>query len=435
MAMDFSTAINEIMPLVNDGDKTKPFIITRDSAYGDWEVCYPAPDKADSFTISQRENDPYTSKYYGADFDRGSMPYVYNKVLCDRLRSEYFEYSLEDRHSDADKSKLRALINFFEDNINSFTHTVTDYLAELEQPFRSLEKMCPFNLATGHEGWTFNQDLAADAIDHIMNAAEDRLHVKKDEPVKSDKRIINGYEELNCIRINHSEIILAENPDAEHRYMVVENRFTEYYINSGNYNIYKGHTNDFLEALDIFTQQVRYNIDCVKSTREVHQNLHGIEPIMLTAADCLPDSHKQDFTGKLIIVKAEELQPEYCTAENQYVLCSHGNGARPGAIGTTVFATELLSGSTVCFGRHQIEGIADPAKMPEWAVDKLKAQQPERINQPPKQQTAIKPAQPPQPKQPPSLLDEVREAAQIVEHKKTERGNAPVTKKKDGLEV
>ena len=427
MAMDFSTAINEIMPLVEDGDKTKPFIITRDSAYGDWEVCYPAPDKADSFTVSQREHDPYTSKYFGADFDRGSMPYVYDKVLCDRLRMEFYERG-DEVVSDTDKRKLHALINFFEDNIYSFSHKVTDYLAELEQPFRALEKMCPFNLATGHEGWTFNQDLAADAIDHIENAVK-KLTGLKDEPVQSGKRVIDGYEVLNSIQINQSEIILAENADVEHRYMVVENRFTEYYINSGDNNIYTGHTNDFLEALDVFTQQVRYNIDCVKSTREVHQNLYGVEPIMLTAADCLPNSHKQDFTGKLIIVKAEELKPEYRTAESQYVVCSHGNGARPNAIGTSVFGTELLSGSTVCYGRHQIAGIADLEKLPEWAAKRIA---------PPIEKAVPKPtkdSQPPQSKQPPSLLGEVREAAQLVEQRKIERGNVPATKKKDGLEV
>jgi hypothetical protein len=344
------------------------------------------------------------------------------------MRLEFYECRDEGFQTDTDKKRLDALINFFEDEINSFSHTLTGYLAELDQPFRELAILCPFNLASDWQDWTFNQDLAADAIDHIENAVK-KLTGLKDEPVQGGKRVIDGYEVLNSIQINQSEIILAENPEAEHRYMVVENRFTEYYINSGDNNIYTGHTNDFLEALDVFTQQVRYNIDCVKSTREVHQNLYGVEPIMLTVADWLPDSHKQDFTGKLIIVKAEELKPEYRTAESQYVVCSHGNGARPNAIGTSVFGTELLSGSTVCYGRHQIAGIADLAKLPEWAAKRIAPPIEKAVSKPTKN------SQPPQSKQPPSLLGEIREAAQLVEQRKIERGNAPATKKKDGLEV
>ena len=536
MDMDFSAAINEIMPLVKDGDASKPFIITRDSAYGDWAVCYPALDKADGFTVSQREHDPYVAKYFGADFDGGSMPYVYNKVLCDRLRLEYYECNSDELFSSTpDKERIRALINFFEDNIYSFSQKVTDYLIELEQPFRELNKLCPFNMATGHEGWTFNENLAADAIDHIENAVESRVNTREDKP-ETEKQAHDGYTDLNKVSINDSEITISENPDAEYRYMVVENRYTEYYINSGDNNVYTGHTNDYLEAIDEFTKKVQYNIDCVKSTREVHKNLHGVEPIMLTTADCLPDSHTQNFTGKLIIVKAEELKPEYRTAESQLVICSHGNGARPNAIGTSVFGKELFSDKTVCYGRHQIAGIADPDRLPHWAAKKLsqmeaikepgvfeygsyhfkpyrqfrKGEVTRRLEgdsrpwktdaayamrnmssdfglglstydwkkdgtdyshkgfyaasensdadifmciengklyvphenelfqykEPPqKEKAAQKPTQTPQSKQPPSLLGEVREAAQLVEQRKTERGNTPATKKKDGLEV
>jgi hypothetical protein len=36
-----------------------------------------------------------------------------------------------------------------------------------------------------------------------------------------------------------------------------------------------------------------------------------------------------------------------------------------------VFCKELLTGDSVVFGRHQILGIADPAKLPNWAKLKL----------------------------------------------------------------
>jgi len=184
--------------------------------------------------------------------------------------------------------------------------------------------------------------------------------------------IEDGYTELCKISINQSEIILAENPDAEHRYMVVENRFTDYYNNSGDNNIFTGHNNDYVKALDEFTKKVQYNIDCVKSTRDVNQSLFGIVPVALTAADCIASSGDADYTGKLIVVKTSELKPEYRAAESQLVLCSHGNGARPNAIGTSVFGNELFSGDSVCYGRHQIEGVADIERLPQWAKSMIK---------------------------------------------------------------
>jgi len=182
----------------------------------------------------------------------------------------------------------------------------------------------------------------------------------------------DGYTELCKININQSEIILAENPNAENRYMVVENRFTDYYNKSCDNNVFQGHTNDYVESLDVFTKKVQYNIDCVKSTRDVNQSLFGIEPVALTSADCIAGSGDTDYTGKLIIVKASELKPEYRAAESQLVLCSHGNGARPNAIGTSVFGNELFSGDSVCYGRHQIEGVADIERLPQWAKSMIK---------------------------------------------------------------
>ena len=176
---------------------------------------------------------------------------------------------------------------------------------------------------------------------------------------------------LNSISINSSDVIISENPDAKYRYMVVENRFTSYYNEIGDNNIFTGHTNDYLEALAAFTGKVQYNIDCVQSMRNLSQSMGSVEYAQLGRADCLPENQNDDFTGKLIIVKAGKLKPEYRTAEHQLVLCSHGSGARANAKGTSVFGSELYSGESVCFDRHQIAGIADPAKLPEWAMKKI----------------------------------------------------------------
>jgi len=513
--MDFSAAIDEIMPLVKDGDNDKPFIITRDSAYGDWQVCYPDPDKADGFAVSLREHDPFVAKYFGADFDRGSMPYVYDKVLCDRLRTEFYECRDEDFQTDADKERLHALINFFEDNVNSFTHTVTDYLTELEKPFRALEKMCPFNMATGHDGWTFNQDLAADAVDCIEKTAAERNRVKletaKNEASTSEKA--NGYDSthtISYIELFGYEIEIGE--DTDHK--------LPYYVETTGRgdNDFSFRTDSYPAAIQAYSEQLANAAYEMRLDHEDKAVMHGVNHAVLTEAHCLPDSRNANYTGQLIIVDAKSLLPEYRASDSQLIQCTHGNGARPDAIGTSVFCKELYSGKTVVYGRHQILGIADENILPQWAKARLEILRDKsvfkygdyhfkpyrkfdardgdwnkkmsnassdrslgiakydwgkteyshasfyaasgeseadifrcaengrlyvpcenelfRYDEPPqKEKTAQKPAQPPQSKQPPTLLGEVREAAQLVEQRKAERGNAPATKKKDGLEV
>ena len=364
--MDFRGAINRIMPDVQGGSN-EPFIIYRDG-HGGWHGDHTQNQYGEQYdwVNGAKEQDPFAVEFKGEDFANGSFPYVYDTVLCNRLRVEYFAA----KFSDEDDVRLPAFLSFFAENAGSFSHTVTDYLTTLERPLAALAEMCPFNMNTEHDGWSYDEGLAQDAISRIENAVSDRLHIHVDKPI-SERQAPGEYKELNRISINDSDIILSENLDAENRYMVVENRYTPYYNNSGDNNIFTGHTNDYLEAITEFTKKVQYNIDCVQSRRDSRKRSAGIEHIELKSGDCLPGSGEADFTGKLIIVKANELKPEYRSAENQLVLCSHGNGARPNAIGTSVFGEELFSGDKVCYGRHQIHGIADETKLPQWATIKL----------------------------------------------------------------
>ncbi|MDR1704621.1 MAG: hypothetical protein LBS19_08045, partial [Clostridiales bacterium] len=131
-------------------------------------------------------------------------------------------------------------------------------------------------------------------------------------------------------------------------------------------------------------------------------------------------SENEDFKGRLLIVKAGELRPEYRFSDSQLVVCSHGNGARPGAIGTSVFCKELLSGANVCYGRHQIQGIADPAKLPEWARQRVAQRDPQQ------QENALEKKPTLQEK-----LDKAKEKAKKQDNeKKDERGEK---KKKRGI--
>ncbi len=183
MSNQFSDAISEIMPLVNAGDKSKPFIITWDSAYGDWQVCYPTGD-AKTFLASQREHDPFAVKFVGADFDGGGYAFVYDKVLCARLRAEYNAIPYGELHG----GKLNALINAVEDNTGSFSQSTLDYLLARDNPLRELYDLNPIPLWNRDGG--NNEPYLEESVAEFIAAVEYKIaelaesqhrHVKKGE--------------------------------------------------------------------------------------------------------------------------------------------------------------------------------------------------------------------------------------------------------------
>ena len=93
--------------------------------------------------------------------------------------------------------------------------------------------------------------------------------------------------------------------------------------------------------------------------------LHGKEATMQT--DELPD-----YTGKLLILKAEVLKDEYKTGDNQYFFAKTGFGCDPNVLGTKVYGEFLLDGEKTHFNRYDFLGIADESQLPDWATEKLR---------------------------------------------------------------
>jgi hypothetical protein len=148
------------------------------------------------------------------------------------------------------------------------------------------------------------------------------------------------------------------------------------------------------------------------------------EKITLTAAHCLDNSTGENFTGRVLIVKADALLPEYQDSESQLVRCTHGNGARPDAIGRSIFCKELASDTKAVYYRNEIEGIADVSKLPDWAKQKLTEQKAEQIPQEPKT-----------PGKKPSLLgklDDAKEEAAVLNAK---QNKTQIAKKRGDMEV
>ena len=357
--MDFNTVINSKMRDINEGS-TEPFIIYRDK--DGWHCDYTQNQYGEKFDWVEdvTAQDPLAVIYTGKDFSKASFPTVYDMVLYDRVRSEYYLA----RSSGRDSDELAALTSFFQDNIGSFESKVTDYLTTLDRPLAALQEMMPFNIATEYEGWSYDEELAQEAIDHIENEVNDRLNSYPDEDTPK-KYYINGYTEKHSIRLAGRDVVFAENPRAEEPYLVC-------FVKSDNslglveYQDVQ-YATDYVEAMWIFNNYQAALLQELKTERAES----GLPVQRLTASGCLPDSHDTEWTGKLLIVKPDSLAPEYRSAEHQLVLCTGGFGAQPNARGNAVYIKELHSEKQMRYERYQIAGIANPDKLPEWALKKL----------------------------------------------------------------
>jgi hypothetical protein len=259
---------------------------------------------------------------------------------------------------------------FIENNFSELSPEAANYLTQYERPLFQLEQMLPFSLHMENAILGYDEGRANEALEIIERKIQSMIDRPIDEPHGIDaqqpqKRVINGYEEKYCIEFAGKSTVLAENPAAENPYLVCNIKSDNPLNLEERYNGVV--TDNYVEAMREFVTR----IDGLVGELEAERSASGLEINKLTTAECLPDSKKMDWNNQLIIVKADILAPEYRSAEHQLALCTGGFGASPNASGRAVYVEELHSGKKARYDRYQIAGIADTAKLPEWARDKL----------------------------------------------------------------
>ena len=90
---------------------------------------------------------------------------------------------------------------------------------------------------------------------------------------------------------------------------------------------------------------------------------------------CLPDTEKQDFEGKVIVILPKTLRESCLTAQDQLWLCTGGFGAHADARGRAVFATNLADGERTRWDRTDFVGVLADSHLPDWAIEKLSEMQ------------------------------------------------------------
>ena len=362
--MTFNQAINGIMDAVRSGSD-EPFIIYRDGS-GDWHGDSTQNQYGETFEWVEdvKQNDMFALTFKGSDFADGSFPYVCDKVFIARLRAEY-DTSFSGITSDAERI---ALINFLEDNVGEFSPDVIEYLTTCDKPFTTIEGMNPFVLADEHSDVGYNDNNKWKLLDIIENKIEKLMDYTKSS-VYDGSIDVEGYKELQSQQIGGRLITLSTNPAVDKRYKICE------FHRNNPFNLkeflYTDVTDDYLEALEKYTERLSYHIGCVKSERESRKNMNGVEPVALSAEHCMPDGMNENLEGKLIIIKPEALSPEYRTADHMLKICNGGFGASPNSRGNAVFCKDLYSGKESRFERYDVLGVADIEKLPQWAKVKL----------------------------------------------------------------
>ncbi len=80
---------------------------------------------------------------------------------------------------------------------------------------------------------------------------------------------------------------------------------------------------------------------------------------------------EEDYTGKLLIMKADALKEVFRTPENQLFFATGGFGCRPKPSGRRVFGLFLSDGEKTSFYRHDFLGVIADEHIPDWAREKM----------------------------------------------------------------
>ena len=121
-------------------------------------------------------------------------------------------------------------------------------------------------------------------------------------------------------------------------------------------------SDDYLEAMSIFTDRVREQIERMQS--ELAKFQFDMTPF--TRDDCIPDDRVSNIIGKVVVINLENKRYEFQCSAYQLVLADGGNGASGGR-GSAVFGTNLATRERGRWERFDVIGELKPSRMPEWA--------------------------------------------------------------------
>lgn len=184
----------------------------------------------------------------------------------------------------------------------------------------------------------------------------------------NENRMVGDYNVITAFEIGNTEVLFGENPAAvlNERYLCC---YSEY---NGIFERYSdGYvSDDYAEIAELFGARIREAAQkIIRENAERDEKLGDNSALGL--GDCIPVKSDESLEGKVIVIRAEVLRPEYRAASNQLMLCSGGFGAQPNARGRSCFCTSLYEGKNRTFYRSDVLGTVPEDILPVWAKEGL----------------------------------------------------------------
>ena len=182
-----------------------------------------------------------------------------------------------------------------------------------------------------------------------------------------EKRMLGDYEVRQSIHIGKKEVVFGVNEADQYPFMVCyctyDNPLSAAWVTE------TVGSDDYLEAMQIFTDRVQAQIEAVKE----EQSRFDFDMTPFTADDCIPDNQSESIVGKVVVINTEINRYEYRHSAYQLVLVNGGHGATGGR--------GQADGERARWERYDVLGVLKPEKMPDWAKEALatiKAQEKEK---------------------------------------------------------
>ena len=102
----------------------------------------------------------------------------------------------------------------------------------------------------------------------------------------------------------------------------------------------------------------------IEENLKIRQNL---EPLGIT--DCVPDSDKQNYENKILVLNPETIIANARNAQNSLWIAYNGFGCTYGAMGQAVYAKNLFDGRERRWERADFFGIVKPESLQKWLDD------------------------------------------------------------------
>ena len=179
-----------------------------------------------------------------------------------------------------------------------------------------------------------------------------------------EPRKAGSYTVLHAIQIGDKELIVGDDPEAEkgQRFMTAYCEQNELFARYAEALV----SDSYPEILRIFAERLAQQAERTRIALNT-PHIQGINDRFLTENDCHTVNGSMELSGKIVVIRASTLRPEYQSATHQLYICEGGFGAAANSRGTSCFCHNLYSGHKERFSHRDILGTLEEKELPEWA--------------------------------------------------------------------